>query len=93
MRICARPGDSGGPLFTESDGRAVGIVSYGDRAAAPAPTPTSATSTRRSPPSSTGRTPGPVEPSASSWPPVARCSCGTRRCPGRRRTPDVRPAG
>ncbi|SCG34136.1 S1 family peptidase [Micromonospora halophytica] len=30
VRICARPGDSGGPLFTESDGRALGILSYGD---------------------------------------------------------------
>ncbi|MER7461166.1 S1 family peptidase [Micromonospora sp. NPDC126480] len=30
VRICARPGDSGGPLFTEADGRALGILSYGD---------------------------------------------------------------
>ncbi|WP_405100499.1 S1 family peptidase [Micromonospora sp. NBC_01412] len=30
VRICARPGDSGGPLFTESDGRALGILSNGD---------------------------------------------------------------
>ncbi|MEH0845770.1 S1 family peptidase, partial [Micromonospora sp. CPCC 205711] len=30
VRICARPGDSGGPLFTESDGRALGILHGGD---------------------------------------------------------------
>lgn len=30
VRICARPGDSGGPLFTETDGKALGILSYGD---------------------------------------------------------------
>jgi streptogrisin C len=30
VRICARPGDSGGPLFTEADGRALGILSHGD---------------------------------------------------------------
>ena len=30
MRICARPGDSGGPLFTEADGKALGILSNGD---------------------------------------------------------------
>jgi streptogrisin C len=28
--ICARPGDSGGPLFTEADGKALGILSGGD---------------------------------------------------------------
>ncbi|GAA1623307.1 trypsin-like serine protease [Catellatospora bangladeshensis] len=30
VKICARPGDSGGPLFTEADGKAVGILKYGD---------------------------------------------------------------
>ncbi|MGK5443148.1 trypsin-like serine protease [Micromonospora sp. URMC 105] len=30
VRVCARPGDSGGPLFTESDGRALGILHDGD---------------------------------------------------------------
>lgn len=30
VRICARPGDSGGPLFTEADGKALGILSHGD---------------------------------------------------------------
>jgi streptogrisin C len=30
VRICARPGDSGGPLFTEADGRALGILKFGD---------------------------------------------------------------
>ncbi|MBO4208513.1 trypsin-like serine protease [Micromonospora echinofusca] len=30
VRICARPGDSGGPLFLEADGRALGILSNGD---------------------------------------------------------------
>ncbi|MET8089203.1 trypsin-like serine protease [Micromonospora sp. NPDC005220] len=30
VRICARPGDSGGPLFTEADGKALGILSNGD---------------------------------------------------------------
>ncbi|MCW3818034.1 S1 family peptidase [Micromonospora sp. DR5-3] len=30
VRVCARPGDSGGPLFTESDGKALGILSNGD---------------------------------------------------------------
>lgn len=30
VRICARPGDSGGPLFTETDGKALGILSHGD---------------------------------------------------------------
>ncbi|MFG2057657.1 trypsin-like serine protease [Micromonospora sp. NPDC048930] len=30
VHICARPGDSGGPLFTESDGKALGILSGGD---------------------------------------------------------------
>jgi hypothetical protein len=30
VRICARPGDSGGPLFTEADGKALGILNYGD---------------------------------------------------------------
>ncbi|MEV0805960.1 trypsin-like serine protease [Micromonospora sp. NPDC050200] len=29
VRICARKGDSGGPLFTESDGRALGILHDG----------------------------------------------------------------
>ncbi|MEU4712558.1 trypsin-like serine protease [Micromonospora purpureochromogenes] len=30
VRICARAGDSGGPLFTESDGKALGILDDGD---------------------------------------------------------------
>lgn len=30
VQICARPGDSGGPLFTEADGGALGILKYGD---------------------------------------------------------------
>ncbi|WP_124822275.1 trypsin-like serine protease [Micromonospora ureilytica] len=30
VRICARPGDSGGPLFGEADGKALGILSSGD---------------------------------------------------------------
>jgi streptogrisin C len=30
VRICARFGDSGGPLFTEADGKALGILSNGD---------------------------------------------------------------
>jgi hypothetical protein len=30
VRICARPGDSGGPLFTEADGKALGILNTGD---------------------------------------------------------------
>ncbi|MEV4411062.1 alpha-lytic protease prodomain-containing protein [Catellatospora sp. NPDC049609] len=30
VKICARAGDSGGPLFTEADGRAIGILKYGD---------------------------------------------------------------
>lgn len=30
VEICARPGDSGGPLFTEYDGKAIGILKYGD---------------------------------------------------------------
>jgi streptogrisin C len=29
-RICARKGDSGGPLFTEADGKVLGILSGGD---------------------------------------------------------------
>ncbi|MGN9776392.1 trypsin-like serine protease [Micromonospora sp. H33] len=35
VRICARPGDSGGPLFTEADGKAIGILSYGDPGSGP----------------------------------------------------------
>lgn len=35
VRICARPGDSGGPLFTESDGKALGILSDGDPGSGP----------------------------------------------------------
>lgn len=30
VRICARRGDSGGPLFTELGGKALGILSFGD---------------------------------------------------------------
>lgn len=30
VNICARPGDSGGPLFTEANGKAIGILKYGD---------------------------------------------------------------
>lgn len=30
VRICARRGDSGGPLFTEADGKVLGILSGGD---------------------------------------------------------------
>jgi len=30
VRICARKGDSGGPLYTEADGKALGILSGGD---------------------------------------------------------------
>ncbi|MEU8297629.1 trypsin-like serine protease [Micromonospora sp. NPDC048909] len=39
VRICARPGDSGGPLFTESDGRALGILSNGDPGQGPCTNP------------------------------------------------------
>ncbi|MGW5669607.1 trypsin-like serine protease, partial [Micromonospora sp. NPDC003776] len=35
VRICARAGDSGGPLFTESDGKALGILSDGDPGSGP----------------------------------------------------------
>lgn len=30
VKICARPGDSGGPLFEEATGMAIGILSFGD---------------------------------------------------------------
>ncbi|MFE9200557.1 trypsin-like serine protease [Micromonospora sp. NPDC007230] len=39
VRICARPGDSGGPLFTEADGKALGILSYGDDGSGPCTNP------------------------------------------------------
>ncbi|MCX4470091.1 S1 family peptidase [Micromonospora sp. NBC_01655] len=39
VRICARPGDSGGPLFTESDGKALGILSSGDPGQGPCANP------------------------------------------------------
>jgi streptogrisin C len=39
VHICARPGDSGGPLFTESDGRALGILSDGDPGSGPCANP------------------------------------------------------
>ncbi|WP_143193984.1 trypsin-like serine protease [Micromonospora sp. CB01531] len=39
VRICARPGDSGGPLFTESDGKALGILSNGDPGQGPCSNP------------------------------------------------------
>ncbi|MCM0674721.1 S1 family peptidase, partial [Micromonospora phytophila] len=39
VRICARPGDSGGPLFTETDGRALGILSHGDPGQGPCTNP------------------------------------------------------
>ncbi|WP_328343083.1 trypsin-like peptidase domain-containing protein [Micromonospora sp. NBC_00421] len=39
VRVCARPGDSGGPLFTESDGRALGILSNGDDGEGPCTNP------------------------------------------------------
>ncbi|PZF85702.1 S1 family peptidase, partial [Micromonospora deserti] len=39
VRICARPGDSGGPLFTESDGKALGILSHGDPGQGPCTNP------------------------------------------------------
>ncbi|WP_320066411.1 S1 family peptidase [Micromonospora sp. RTGN7] len=39
VRICARPGDSGGPLFTESDGKALGILSNGDPGQGPCTNP------------------------------------------------------
>ncbi|MEV4843116.1 trypsin-like peptidase domain-containing protein [Micromonospora matsumotoense] len=39
VRVCARPGDSGGPLFTESDGRALGILNNGDPGEGPCTNP------------------------------------------------------
>ncbi|MFI9639510.1 trypsin-like serine protease [Micromonospora sp. NPDC051925] len=39
VRVCARAGDSGGPLFTESDGRALGILSNGDDGEGPCTNP------------------------------------------------------
>ncbi|MBM0236494.1 trypsin-like serine protease, partial [Micromonospora sp. ATA32] len=39
VRICARPGDSGGPLFTESDGKALGILSHGTPGQGPCSNP------------------------------------------------------
>ncbi|MCW3844046.1 S1 family peptidase [Micromonospora yasonensis] len=39
VHICARPGDSGGPLFTESDGKALGILSDGDPNSGPCADP------------------------------------------------------
>ncbi|MFY1680532.1 trypsin-like serine protease [Micromonospora sp. WMMD730] len=39
VRVCARPGDSGSPLFTESDGRALGILSDGDPGEGPCTNP------------------------------------------------------
>ncbi|MGN9766104.1 trypsin-like serine protease [Micromonospora sp. SD12] len=39
VRICARPGDSGGPLFTEADGKALGILSHGDPGQGPCTNP------------------------------------------------------
>ncbi|WP_157740346.1 trypsin-like serine protease [Micromonospora auratinigra] len=39
VRICARAGDSGSPLFTESDGRALGILSDGDPGDGPCTNP------------------------------------------------------
>ncbi|HCU48855.1 MAG TPA: hypothetical protein DGG94_03370 [Micromonosporaceae bacterium] len=35
VEICARKGDSGGPLFTEADGKALGILSGGDSRSGP----------------------------------------------------------
>jgi streptogrisin C len=35
VRICARKGDSGGPLYTEADGKALGILSGGDERSGP----------------------------------------------------------
>ena len=35
VRICARRGDSGGPLFTEADGKVLGILSGGDPRSGP----------------------------------------------------------
>ncbi|SCE79492.1 streptogrisin C [Micromonospora viridifaciens] len=35
VQVCARPGDSGGPLFTESDGKALGILHDGDPGSGP----------------------------------------------------------
>jgi len=37
--ICARPGDSGGPLFTEVDRKALGILSFGDEGEGPCTNP------------------------------------------------------
>ncbi|WP_089012630.1 trypsin-like serine protease [Micromonospora inositola] len=39
VRICARPGDSGGPLFTEAGGKALGILSNGDPGTGPCTNP------------------------------------------------------
>jgi streptogrisin C len=39
VHICARPGDSGGPLFTEADGKALGILSNGDPGSGPCTNP------------------------------------------------------
>ncbi|MFJ6198433.1 trypsin-like serine protease [Micromonospora sp. NPDC092111] len=39
VRVCARPGDSGGPLFTESDGRALGVLSFGTYGRGPCTNP------------------------------------------------------
>ncbi|MEU7977825.1 trypsin-like serine protease [Micromonospora sp. NPDC049081] len=39
VRVCARPGDSGGPLFTESNGRALGILHNGDPGEGPCTNP------------------------------------------------------
>ncbi|MFR9776764.1 trypsin-like serine protease [Micromonospora sp. MS34] len=39
VRVCARPGDSGGPLFTESDGKALGILHDGDPGSGPCTNP------------------------------------------------------
>jgi streptogrisin C len=39
VHVCARPGDSGGPLFTEADGKALGILSNGDPGSGPCTNP------------------------------------------------------
>ncbi|WP_213452686.1 trypsin-like serine protease [Rhizomonospora bruguierae] len=39
VRICARPGDSGGPLFEEATGKAIGILSFGDPGQGPCTNP------------------------------------------------------
>lgn len=39
VHICARPGDSGSPLFTEADGKALGILSDGDPGEGPCTNP------------------------------------------------------